>query len=102
MPRSNELGKITAEDLKGITYIRPYAFAGTGCYSIEIPTTVTMIGENAFYHSYVSEIKYAGTLAELQALFEDSSDWEAPAGGGYGNGGQFVCSDGTKSWSAGE
>ena len=41
---------VTAEDLAGFTEIRPYAFAGCeNLVSIEIPDSVTVIGDAAFY-----------------------------------------------------
>lgn len=41
---------VTAEDLAGFTEIRPYAFAGCeNLVSIEIPDSVTVIGDSAFY-----------------------------------------------------
>ncbi len=42
------LTEVKAEDLKGITEIRDYAFANSVVTSIEIPEGVTSIGDNAF------------------------------------------------------
>lgn len=46
------LTEITAEDLKGATKIKDYAFAYvTGLTSVTIPNTVTSLGYRAFYYS---------------------------------------------------
>lgn len=51
---------ITADDLRGATGLRSYAFMmSTGLNSIEIPNTVTTIQEGAFYYcSGVSSVKF--------------------------------------------
>lgn len=61
------LTELTAEDLKGITTIKDYAFAYvTGLTSVTIPNTVTSIGGNAFYYSPI-EVKWEdnSTITEI-------------------------------------
>ena len=64
---------VTASDLAGITEIRPYAFAGCeNLVSIEIPDSVTVIGDSAFYNCTALTtvvINETSNLTRIEAAF---------------------------------
>lgn len=68
---------ISAKDLKGVTSVPDYAFYECkSLHSIEMPNTVTYIGEKAFYNCYnLIDIYYNGTKAEWNNLSK-GSEWD--------------------------
>nr|DAK61398.1 MAG TPA: leucine-rich repeat protein [Caudoviricetes sp.] len=60
--------EITAEDLKGCTKIGGYAFYATyKLKSVVLPDTITNIGDNAFFYSYLESISLPDTLTEIRS-----------------------------------
>ena len=58
--------EITAEDLKGVTKIRPYAFHRLNTsFSIVLPNTITSIGREAFSYSNIISLVIPGSVKEL-------------------------------------
>ena len=54
---TGRITKVTAEDLEGLTEIRPYAFYNCGYLtSVELPSTIKIIGTRAFYGTSISSI----------------------------------------------
>lgn len=57
---------VSADDFPaGITSIRDYAFYGSPCPSVEIPSTVTHIGREAFGHTGLSDITIPDTVESM-------------------------------------
>ena len=70
------VSELTAEDLKGITSIREYAFNScSGLTSVTIPDSVTSIGASAFGNcSGLTSVTYLGTIDQwVEISFSDSS-----------------------------
>lgn len=56
---------ITAKDLEGVTKFRDYAFYRSNLKSIELPSTLTNLGQYSFQLSDLSEIKFPNNITSL-------------------------------------
>lgn len=57
---------VSADDFpEGITSIRDFAFYGSPCSSVEIPSTVTHIGRESFSHTGLSDITIPDTVESM-------------------------------------
>lgn len=61
--------EITADDLKGLTAIRDYAFYLSNITSVEFPDTVTHIGRNAFDSTQIERFVMPDTIKSANVYF---------------------------------
>lgn len=59
--------EVTAEDLKGVTYISPYAFYYRPITSIELSDSIVSIGEQAFTYSNLKSVKLSEGMTSIGA-----------------------------------